>query len=100
MAMMFPEEIGGLDEATRSEKDLHRFFKEAARPHEDYICWYKPYIGYSGDGPDFVLYGKDLGLMVIEVRDWVLQQITTVTPHRFTVRISGKESQKENPWQP
>ena len=97
MAKMFPEQIGGLDEATRSEKDLHRFFKEAARPHEDYICWYKPYIGHSGDGPDFVLYGKDFGLMVIEVRDWVLQQITTVTPHRFTVRISGKESQKENP---
>jgi hypothetical protein len=35
--------------------------------------------------------------MVMEVREWALQEITTVTPHRFTVRISGKEQKKENP---
>ena len=97
MAKMYPEEIEGLDEATRGEKDLFQFIKEAARPHGDFICWYKPYLGHSGDGPDFVLYGKALGLTVMEVREWVLQHIIAVTPQRFTVRISGKVDKKENP---
>jgi hypothetical protein len=97
MAIMYPDEIEGFDEATRGEKDLFRFIKEAARPHGDFICWNRPYLGHLGDGPDFVLYGKDLGLMVIEVRDWDLQDIITVTPQRFTVRISGEEHKKENP---
>ena len=94
---MIPEEIEGLDVATRCEKDLFRFLSEAARPHETFTCWYKPSIGYSGGGPDFLLYGRDLGLLVLEVRDWALQQITAITPQRFSIRISGKNRKEENP---
>ena len=97
MAKMFPNDIEMLDEATRSEKDIFRFLKEAVGPDQDFFCWYKPSIGYSGDGPDFVMCGKDLGLLVIVVRAWVLQHIIAATPHRFTIRLSGKEQKKENP---
>jgi hypothetical protein len=97
MAKMIPEEIEGLQGTTRGEQDLFRFLREAARPHEAFTCWYKPSLGHSGDGPDFLLYGKDLGLLVLEVRDWALQQITAMTPQKFSIRISGKDRKTENP---
>ena len=97
MARMVPEEIEGLEGATRGEKDLFRFLSEAARPHEAFTCWYKPSIGHSWGGPNFLLYGKDLGLLVLEVRDWALHQITAATPQRFTLRASGNDHKEENP---
>jgi hypothetical protein len=97
MARMIPEEIEDLDRATRGEKDLFRFLRETARPHEVFTCWYKPSIGCSWGDPDFLLYGKDLGLLVMEVRDWALEQITAVTPHRFNIRIAEKDLKVDNP---
>jgi len=97
MAVMIPEEIEGFEGATRRDKDIFRFLKQVARPHKDFICWFKPAMVHTEEGPDFILYGKNLGLLVLTVRDWMLHQIATVTPQRFTIRISGKEQKRENP---
>jgi hypothetical protein len=70
---------------------------EAARPHKDYICWYEPTIGEQQKEPDFILYARKLGLLVIEVKDWTSSQILGYTPHQFTVRISGEPKKKTNP---
>jgi hypothetical protein len=97
MATMYPDDIEDYEEATEGEKRVFRFLKEAARPHKDFICWYEPLIGRSGAEPDFILFGKKLGLLVIEVKDWISRQIISCDPHRFTVRISEKAEQKTNP---
>jgi hypothetical protein len=97
MARMYPEYMEGCEEATEGEKRVFRFIKEAARPHKDFTCWYQPSIGSQGKVPDFVLYGKKLGLLVLEVKDWASHQILSYTPHHFAVQISGKTEQKTNP---
>jgi len=97
MARMQPDDIESHEDATEGEKRVFRFIKEAARPHKDFICWYEPPIGSSGKEPDFILFGKKLGLLVIEVKDWSSQQIISYNPHQFTIRISGKTEQKTNP---
>ena len=97
MARMYPEHLEGFEEATEGEKKVFRFLREAARPHKDFTCWYQPSIGSSDRVPDFVLYGKKLGLLVLEVKDWASHQILSYTPHHFTVQISGKTDQKTNP---
>jgi hypothetical protein len=97
MARMYPEHMEGSEEATEGEKRVFRFLKEAARPHKDFACWYQPSIGRKGKVPDFVLYGKKLGLLVLEVKDWASHQILSYTPHHFNVQISGKAEQKTNP---
>src|SRR5512136_2374046 len=97
MARMYPEHMQGSEDATEGEKRVFRFLKEAARPHKDFTCWYQPSIGSHGKVPDFVLYGKKLGLLVLEVKDWASHQILSYTPHHFTVRFSGKTEQKTNP---
>ena len=73
MAQMFPHDIKDYPVAAEGEKRVFRFIREAARPDKDFICWYEPPIGGSGNEPDFILFGKKFGLLVIEVKDWSSQ---------------------------
>jgi hypothetical protein len=97
MARMHPESIDDYEGATDGEKRVFRFIREAARPHKDYVCWYEPSIGSSGKEPDFVLFGKNLGLLVLEVKDWANHQILSYDPHQFTVMTAGKAEDRTNP---
>jgi superfamily I DNA/RNA helicase len=97
MARMYPDDIEDYREATEGEKRVFRFLREAARPDADFICWYEPPIGSAGKEPDFLLFGKRLGFLVLEVKDWAAWQIISFNPHQFTVRISGKPEKKTNP---
>ncbi|MBN1832226.1 MAG: NERD domain-containing protein [Deltaproteobacteria bacterium] len=97
MAVMYPADIEEYEEASEGEKRVFRFLKEAARPHKDYICWYEPPIGSEGKEPDFVLFSKSLGLLVLEVKDWTSQQIISYSPHTFTILIGGKKEERTNP---
>ncbi len=97
MARMYPEDIEGYEKATDGEKTVFCFLKEAARPHKDFICWYEPLIGSSRKEPDFILFSKNLGLLVLEVKDWTTQQIISYTPHQFTIHVSGKTEKRTNP---
>jgi len=97
MAKMNPDDIEGYEKATGGEKRVFRFILEAARPHKDFICWYEPPIGSSGREPDFIIFGKKLGLLVLEVKDWTSRQIISFNPHQFTILVSGKTEKKTNP---
>lgn len=97
MAKMYPEDIKDYEKATDGDKTVFRFLKEAARPHKDFICWYEPLIERSGKKPNFILFSKNLGLLVLEVKDWTTQQIISYTPHQFTIHVSGKIEKRTNP---
>ena len=97
MAKMHPEDIESFKRATQGEKRVFRFIREAARPHKDFICWYEPSIGRSGKEPDFVLFFKKGGLLVIEVKEWTSKQIISYNPHQFTINVSGKPEKRTNP---
>ena len=61
-----PGNIEGYEATTEGEKKVSRFLKEAARPHNDFICWYDPPIGRSGKEPDFIHFGKAFGLLILK----------------------------------
>ena len=65
MAQMHPDDIEDYEDATEGEKRVFRFLEEAARPHKDSICWYKPPIGKSGKESDFILFEKKSGLLYL-----------------------------------
>lgn len=72
MARMHPEEIEDLENLTEGERKVLRFLREAARPDTDFIGCYEPAIGEQGKEPDFVLFGHQPGLLVLEVKDWLI----------------------------
>lgn len=91
MARMYPSDIEDDKRATAGEKRVYGFLKASAKPHSDFICFYKPAVGTPGTEPDFVLFGKKLGLLVLNVKEWTLQQITSYTPFEFTLERGEKE---------
>jgi len=62
---MYPDDSKCYEEATEGEKRVFRFLREAAKPHNDFTCWYQPTIGSSGKEPDFILFGKNFGLLPV-----------------------------------
>ena len=97
MARMHPEEIEALEKATPGERAVFRFLQETARPDGDYIGWYEPTIGEQGWEPDFVLFGNHQGLLVLEVKDWLIDQIEEADSQHFKVWMGGREEKKTNP---
>lgn len=97
MARMLPEDIEVLENATPGERIVFRFLQEAARPDADLIGWYEPAIGEQGREPDFVLFGNQQGLLVLEVKDWLIDQIEEADSQHFKVWIGGREENKTNP---
>jgi hypothetical protein len=85
MARMHPEEIEALEHATQGEKVVFRFLRESARPDSDIIGWYEPAIGEQGREPDFVLFGSHQGLLILEVKDWLADQIGEVDSYHFKI---------------
>jgi hypothetical protein len=54
---------------------------------DDYFVWFEPTLfGQRHSArPDFLLLGRDIGLIVIEVKDWSLDRIRSAT--RDTVEL-------------
>jgi hypothetical protein len=97
MSLMHPDDIEDLEVATIGEKKVFRFLREAARPDGDFIGWYEPSIGGQGREPDFVLFGRQHGLLILEVKDWLIDQIEEADSHHFKIWIGGREENKTNP---
>ena len=94
---MHPEDIESLENATPGQRTVFRFLQEAVRPDSDFIGWYEPAIGEQGLEPDHVLFGNQHGLLVLEVKDWLIDQIEEADSYHFKIWIGGREENKTNP---
>lgn len=64
---------------------------------EDYLVYYD--IPVKGRYPDFIIVGPDLGLVVLEVKDWRLESIAAVTRDGVVLRLADGEHVVANPIQ-
>ncbi|MFQ3675620.1 MAG: 3'-5' exonuclease [Endomicrobiia bacterium] len=75
------------DRATNGEKRLYNIFKKKLVPDEDFFVWYEPKGDKDAPGiPDFLIYGKDLGILVIEVKDWMKKDLEISNSKKVTYR--------------
>jgi len=95
MATMIPENVETF--TTDGERRFYKFMETVAKPDKDYLVWYLPDI--EGKEPDFLLYSKEIGLVIFEVKDWVIDQINEANPHYFKLRIKNTEDSRKNPLQ-
>src|SRR5258708_34241455 len=69
----------------------------ALRDHlpEDYLVYYD--IPVDGRHPDFIIVGPDLGLVVLEVKDWRLKSVLEDTAARVPLRPPQASPEGRNP---
>ncbi len=80
---------------TPGEGTVYHFLKSLALPDEDFLAWYSPDINKRE--PDFILLSPDCGLIVLEVKDWVIDQIISADPKEAVLRINGKQETRKQP---
>lgn len=93
MAIMIPEDVQTF--RTDGERSTYHFLHRVAKPNDDYIVWYSPDL--NNQEPDFVIYNKRCGVVILEVKDWALDQIVEANPHKFSVKFGGKVESRTNP---
>src|SRR6516225_1595969 len=65
---------------------------------DDYLCWYDVPVGPRHQHPDFVVLHPGRGILVLEVKDWKIDQIREVTPKSFTMDFGNGHETKVNPY--
>jgi hypothetical protein len=92
MAVTIPETIP--NKATAGETLLFRTLKRYLP--EDYVIYYEPDI--QGWRPDFVVIGPNLGLLVLEVKDYTRSTWVELNPDHWIIRNrSGEEVSVTSP---
>ncbi|MDL2285999.1 NERD domain-containing protein [Desulfococcaceae bacterium OttesenSCG-928-F15] len=93
MSLLIPTNITSF--TTPGERLFYRFLEKTPRPDSECLAWYSPIV--DGKEPDFVLYTPEVGLIVFEVKDWVLSQILGGDQNHFRLLIKDREESRTNP---
>ena len=93
MAIMIPPQID--ESKPDGEKKSYRFLESVAKPDQKFTIWYLPHV--EGREPDFILLCDEIGLIIFEVKDWVLQQIMEASSDEFKLMMGHKEEPRKNP---
>jgi len=88
MAYTVPETIRS--SATAGERLLFSTFKNHLP--DDYIIYYEPDI--HGRRPDFVIVGPDLGILILEVKDYAKNTLFQLNQDEWTILSSAGEQTK------
>lgn len=68
-----------------------------AKLEEDYLCWYNVPIGKARQYPDFVILHPQRGLIILEVKDWLLDTIHSIDSCNATLLVNGGQITVKNP---
>lgn len=82
---------------TEGEKRFYHFLRTTVKPDDRCYAWYSPSV--EGLEPDFVLYTPEVGLVVFEVKDWVLSQILRADSQRFVLAVRDRQETRTHPLQ-
>lgn len=94
MAILFPAR-GVCRFSTRGEA---RFAERLEKKLEDdYLCWHDVPVGPANAHPDFVVLHPRRGLLVLEIKDWRLDNIKSITKHDVSLLTNAGLKHKPNP---
>lgn len=95
MATMIPENVEEFK--TDGERQFYKFLETVARPDEQHITWYTPDIECKA--PDFILFSRNVGLIVFEVKDWMPDQIREANPQYFRFQVGYQIKSRKSHFQ-
>lgn len=68
-----------------------------AKLEDDYLCWYDVPIGQSMRHPDFIVLHPRRGLLILEVKDWKLETIRSMTRSDASLLTARGLTREANP---
>ena len=92
---MVPESISASQDATPGEKLVFKVLRDALLPDEEFIVWFEP--AAVKRRPDFLVWSQELGLLVIEVKDWDSKKILDMNPRHWKIERHGKPQVHDSP---
>jgi len=90
MAECIPDRLSA--KASRGEERTFALLKKLP---DDYLIYYEPTI--DNRHPDFIVIAPDLGVIIIEVKGWYLDDIVRGNHSEITVNINDRERQEIHP---
>lgn len=94
MATIIP--INNTEFTTAGERRFYHFLRDALKPDSQCLAWYSPSV--DGLEPDFILYTLEVGLVVFEVKDWLLEQIQEADHRSFVLLLpEGRVEKRTHP---
>jgi Nuclease-related domain/UvrD-like helicase C-terminal domain len=92
MAQMIPDELPQ-HTSTQGERLVFRYLKQLLP--DDFQVYVEPEIQTKRkrqtSQPDFVIFGPDFGLLVLEVKDWTLSQIAQADTYTVSVKFDKRK---------
>jgi len=99
MAEAFPDTLVNIPNVTPGEERVFDILKNVLHD-EEFIVWYEPKIE-SKTGrvlhPDFIVWGHMIGLIIIEVKDWVIKDIVSGDTKSIKIKKGDKIVTLSNP---
>ncbi|KPQ31766.1 MAG: Nuclease-related domain/Part of AAA domain/UvrD-like helicase C-terminal domain [Phormidesmis priestleyi Ana] len=93
MATLIPSHRSCASRMTSGENRLAQRLE--SKLDDDYLLWYDVPVGPKCLHPDFILLHPSRGLFVLEVKDWKLETIRSVTPESFEIVTSPQGALKQ-----
>jgi hypothetical protein len=93
MATMHPPDVERFH--TEGEESVYRWLQQVAKPNADFMVFYNP--DAEDREPDFLLYHDSVGIVVLEVKDWVMDQVLSADPLNFRLETCGNQETRTNP---
>jgi hypothetical protein len=88
MAILIPSFSSCKSRMTPGERRFASRLEE--KLEEDYLCWYDVSIGERSQHPDFIVFHPARGLLVLEVKDWRVGTVSSMTKeHALIVTDAG-----------
>lgn len=91
MAVMIPETLKG--NVTKGERTLHHTLRHCLP--DDYIVYYEPKI--RGFCPDFVIIGPDIGIIILEVKDYTRSKLLSANPDEWVLHTDVGQTKVKSP---
>ena len=97
MAKMIPN-LGSIrdKDITRGERRLGRVLEGLLE--DDYTVWYDIPVGRKRRYPDFIILHPGRGLLFLEVQDWHLSTLKSITPVRVELQTSSGLQTEATRW--
>lgn len=95
MSTLIPSYSSCISRMTSGERRFAQRLE--AKLEDNYLCWYDVPIGQSMRHPDFVVLHPKRGLLILEVKDWKLDSIQSITRSDVTLLTSNGVKHRPNP---